>query len=272
MIMKTVKDLYLKHSAKGSEWENHKYIKRIDGTYYYPDSYEGGRHLSDEQKSKYGEYDKNDPDFDEKNYSDKNRLGDTDFYGFTKPDGTVVILEEDMKWTLPAGTKITPDLIKRLEAFDKNVESMRNNGQKVDANKWNEMAKEAIDGKSSGSSSNGKLSDKDVENLANEIIKKNSFGVGNQRKELLGDAYADVQKRVNEILKGSSKKSNSSKSSDKSKAKSSDSSEYEVKDGGNHYKYKVKKSSDSKSKTVKHSVFDDPAVVGALCISRLFES
>lgn len=36
-----------KHSAKGSEWEEHKYLKRIDGTYYYPDSYEGGRHLSD---------------------------------------------------------------------------------------------------------------------------------------------------------------------------------------------------------------------------------
>lgn len=36
----------LTHSAKGSTWEEHKYIKRIDGTYYYPDSYEGGRHLS----------------------------------------------------------------------------------------------------------------------------------------------------------------------------------------------------------------------------------
>lgn len=35
------------HSAKGSTWENHKYIKRINGTYYYPDSYEGGRHLPD---------------------------------------------------------------------------------------------------------------------------------------------------------------------------------------------------------------------------------
>lgn len=37
----------LTHSAKGSTWEEHKYIKRIDGTYYYPDDYEGGRHLSD---------------------------------------------------------------------------------------------------------------------------------------------------------------------------------------------------------------------------------
>ena len=35
----------ISHSAKGSTWEEHKYIKRIDGTYYYPDSYEGGRHL-----------------------------------------------------------------------------------------------------------------------------------------------------------------------------------------------------------------------------------
>lgn len=36
---------FISHSAKGSTWEEHKYIKRIDGTYYYPDSYEGGRHL-----------------------------------------------------------------------------------------------------------------------------------------------------------------------------------------------------------------------------------
>lgn len=39
------------HSAKGSTWEDHKYIKRIDGTYYYPDSYEGGRHLDNSDES-----------------------------------------------------------------------------------------------------------------------------------------------------------------------------------------------------------------------------
>lgn len=39
------------HSAKGSELEEHKYIKKIDGNYYYPDSYKGGRHLEgDEEK------------------------------------------------------------------------------------------------------------------------------------------------------------------------------------------------------------------------------
>lgn len=36
---------FFEHSAKGSEWKNHKYIKKINGDYYYPDSYEGGRHI-----------------------------------------------------------------------------------------------------------------------------------------------------------------------------------------------------------------------------------
>lgn len=40
-------DSIIRHSAKGSTWEEHKYIQRKDGTYYYPDSYEGGRHLPD---------------------------------------------------------------------------------------------------------------------------------------------------------------------------------------------------------------------------------
>lgn len=43
--------MYLFHSAKGSTWEEHKYIKRLNGTYYYPDSYKGGRHLPDGSKT-----------------------------------------------------------------------------------------------------------------------------------------------------------------------------------------------------------------------------
>ena len=43
--------LSLFHSAKGSTWNEHKYIKRVGGTYYYPDGYEGGRHLPDGEKS-----------------------------------------------------------------------------------------------------------------------------------------------------------------------------------------------------------------------------
>lgn len=35
----------LRHSAKGSEWEKHKYVKRENGNYYYPNGYPGGRHI-----------------------------------------------------------------------------------------------------------------------------------------------------------------------------------------------------------------------------------
>lgn len=31
------------HSAKGSEWTKHKYVKKIDGVYYYPVGYTKGR-------------------------------------------------------------------------------------------------------------------------------------------------------------------------------------------------------------------------------------
>lgn len=40
----------LLHSAKGSTWEKHKYIKIINGLYFYPDEYVGGRHISDAKK------------------------------------------------------------------------------------------------------------------------------------------------------------------------------------------------------------------------------
>lgn len=48
----------LSHSAKGSTWKEHKYIKRVNGTYYYPASYKGGRHLeegggTDEENAEY---------------------------------------------------------------------------------------------------------------------------------------------------------------------------------------------------------------------------
>lgn len=105
---KTVYFKNIQHSAKGSTWEDHKYIKRIDETYYYPDSYEDGRHLSEGENSN----------------------------------------------------------------KDDNESSATN------------------------------LSDKDVENLANEVIRGN-FGNGQIRKDHLGENYVEVQKRVNELMKTS---------------------------------------------------------------------
>ena len=221
----------LEHAGvEGMTWKEHKYIKKKDGTYYYPEG-SGG--------STYGEYSKNDPDFDEKNYDDKNRLGDTNFYGFTKPDGTVVILEEDMKWTLPKGSKLTPELVKRLEAMDKDIEARRQRGEKVDADMWNSMAKKAIDGESKGG-----YSEKDIENLSNEVI-KGKLGNGKERKDLLGEYYQLIQDRVNKKLKGgkSSNKKSDSKKESKEEVKEIKKSElnYEVKNGNNNYKYKVRK-------------------------------
>lgn len=33
---------HLAHSAKGTEWANHKYIKKVNGTYYYPQNSKNG--------------------------------------------------------------------------------------------------------------------------------------------------------------------------------------------------------------------------------------
>lgn len=106
------------HSAKGSEWKKHIYIKRDDGKYYYPDSYKGGRHLpkgdgssarnkSTGPKGTYSEYNKDDPDFDMKNYSEADRIAGTNFFMKKKDDGSYVVVCEDEKWTVPAGADIS---------------------------------------------------------------------------------------------------------------------------------------------------------------------
>lgn len=37
------REFKLEHSAKGTTWDDHKYVKKIDGVYYYPVGYEDGR-------------------------------------------------------------------------------------------------------------------------------------------------------------------------------------------------------------------------------------
>lgn len=135
-------------------WEEHKYVKKEGNKYYYPDSYEGGRHVGgsadketkDSSSSKLNRYSKDDSDFDDKNYSPKNLLGDTNFYGFTTKDGRTVILQEDVKWELPAGKKIDKKLVERLEAFDKEIERRRDAGEKISADEWEKLASEAVNG------------------------------------------------------------------------------------------------------------------------------
>lgn len=84
------------------------------------------------------------------------------------------------------------------------MEEKRNNGEKYDNKTWVQMAKQAIDGDSKPN--DGKLSERDIENLSNEVIRGN-FKNGKERKDLLGEYYQQVQDRVNQKLKGNNKKS-----------------------------------------------------------------
>lgn len=163
----------LQHSAKGSTWEEHKYIKRIDGTYYYPDSYQGGRHLPDNDKSK--------------SSSEEDRKVFDEFESFSK------------------------DLMKKGEAYWDDEEVSKMSKEEL-ADFYEEMTgvklgKEDIDrlfnsreARNKSGSNSQRLSEKDVENLAREVIRGN-FGNGYDRKELLGENYQEVQNRVNQILK-----------------------------------------------------------------------
>lgn len=156
----------IQHSAEGSSWKKHKYIKRVDGTYYYPDSYEGGRHLSDGEKKKPTE----DELFEKlKNSSDKN-LGQLIRGSFDK-----VLLEQmGIDWT-----KLSKEEVDRMQ-------------------------RSLIDRLEGNTESNSKmdLSENDIENLTKEVVRGN-FGNGQERKDLLGENYEEIQKRVNELMKGS---------------------------------------------------------------------
>ena len=162
--------------------------------------------------AKFAEYQKGDSDFDDANYSEKNRLGDTDFFGFQKPDGSWVILEEDMKWTLPAGMDRAA-MIKALEAFDKEVETRRQNGENFAGDDWQKAANKAINSASKKKSSDSGEKEFDVDAAAMDVI-RGKYGNGAERKAALGEDYAEVQKRVNELMK-QQKSSSTSKSENK---------------------------------------------------------
>lgn len=155
-------------------------------------------------EGKFDYYKDGDKDFDDSNYSEKNQLGDTDFYGWQKEDGSWVILEEDMKFTLPKGMS-REEIISRLEAYDKEIEAKLQRGEKHTHEDWVNGAKKALSSKSSEK-------EFDVDAAARDVI-RGKYKNGAERKAALGDDYAEVQKRVNELMKG--QKSSSKKTEEK---------------------------------------------------------
>lgn len=177
VITKPPIETILKHSGvKGMKWKNHKYISNTNGVYKYA----------------MGTYTKGDSDFDDSNYSEKNRIGNTDFFGFKNKDGKFVVITEDKKWVMPNG-KISPELINRLNNFNKDG--------KLKGDEWTKAATEAVTGNKSNQNSNSKkLNDKDLDDLSNRVI-RGEYKNGEERKKLLGEAYQSVQDLVNKKLR-----------------------------------------------------------------------
>lgn len=166
--------LVLAHSAKGSSWEDHKYIKRINGTYYYPNNYEGGRHIDSAPK------DKDTKVFDEFESYAKELMKKGEAYW--DPDEVSKMSKEELG-------ELYRDLT-GVELGSKDLDRLFNSREARSGNNENDTSKVNLD------------SD-DVEKLANEVIRGN-FGNGQTRKDLLGENYEEVQKRVNELVKKSS--------------------------------------------------------------------
>lgn len=202
-------DESLEHRAKYGTANSVTNEKGTDGKKNNSSEYNHDYYMKNKEKWKgtHSEYSKDDKDFDESNYSEKNRLGDTDFYGWQKEDGSWVILEEDMKFTIPAGMT-RAEIIQRLEAFDKEIEAKRQKGEKFTGDDWLNGAKNALRSKDDEK-------EFDVEAAARDVI-AGKYKNGAERRAALGDDYELVQKKVNELMKkggGSGKKSNSSSNS-----------------------------------------------------------
>lgn len=139
------------------------------------------------EKSTYGEYKDGDHDFDDDNYKEENRVGDSDFFVHKRKDGTNVILEEDMKWVLPKGVDAkSPAIQKAIKDFADRVVSERKLGNNYTGDQWRDAVTKAIDEavrqtpiSGSGSNSNKeepRVSDEYKEDMEFNSRKTNYFG------------------------------------------------------------------------------------------------
>jgi len=166
---------------------NHQYYMKNKDKWRDNKSVQGG--------VSYHEYDENDPDQDSKWFKEENRLfPNRDLFAYQKPDGSWVLLEEDMCWKVPPGVK-KEDLKAAIDAFEKTPES-----ELVEYGNDHGFSKYITD-HINKSVKNGGEKEFDVDAAARDVI-RGKYGNGAERKAALGDDYAEVQKRVNEILGG----------------------------------------------------------------------
>lgn len=152
------------HSAKGSTWKDHKYIKKKDGTYYYPKDYKGGSSKSSNKDSIISQLE---------DITGMKREGLLDLWDLSRNKGYDSVEYKELLNILSEGDD---DQAKRMEDLLKS-----------------EKTKDKPTGEY-------KITKEDYEILAKEVIKGN-FDNGASRKELLGEHYAEVQKLVNQMMK-----------------------------------------------------------------------
>lgn len=188
MVRPDFKNYRLIHSAKGSEWEDHKYVKKIDGVYYYPVGYEDGRTIDDLSNNK------------EKNKDDKqskNNLIDE-----VKNHFDQYLAKRGIDWrSLPKDeiNQMQRDIIKQLESGKDSGTSEKT---------VEELAKDVISGKlGSGEDTKTLLGDRYVEvrKVVDKILKSS---VGSKK---LSEVTEESLKKTDEIVKKVSKISSNSK-------------------------------------------------------------
>ena len=170
---------YLIHS-KGP-WKDHKYIAKKTGSNGKP-------------VYVYSEYKKGDKDFDfegEEWHKNFKRVGDTDGFVKTNPDGTITIVEEDMKWTLPKGTKVNDDLVNKL------LDGWKNDSRKYRAK---EYQKETSQNKKREQTARTiSRSEFEKEKARHDVAK--AYEEQKQQKERYQDALDDVARAYNDQKK-----------------------------------------------------------------------
>lgn len=192
---------FLIHSAKGTTWEEHKYIKRLDGTYYYPDSYEGGRHLPDGDSSK--ERERN-PDLE---LEDWEKTLYKKLQGFSESEETKSKYEDFKKMLNDFSkedfdeTKLSDKDKERFKEFQKQITELSERKEEISAEEMKRMI-DKIKFHYEDIKAATTLTSADVETLAQEVI-NGHFGTGDIQKELLGINYEKIRKRVDAILSSS---------------------------------------------------------------------
>ena len=183
---------YFCHRAKNGTMNSTTSEKGTDNKPNNSSAYNHAYYMKNKEKwnVKYDEQTDGDKDFDDSNFTDENRLGDTDFYGIKNADGSWTVIEENMKWKLPAGVS-RDEIIKAVGAV-----SQQDKQSRMSAKDFERAVSGALENMPGGKGGQ----EFDVDAAARDVI-RGKYKNGAERKAALGDDYAIVQKRVNEMIK-----------------------------------------------------------------------